>query len=129
MIETQYKGRSAKMVKLTKKGRIIAEKLKEIDEMASMPEDELEAQRKRLHWIVDINTYTDHITAYDIHGGKKEIFNIWLKPNGKYLTLYCDLCHSDSCFHIDWALQDPVIGPEIREIAKKKGLKIKNDGE
>ena len=113
-------------VSLTEKGRAVAEKLKEAEEVAMMTPEELEEQRKRIHWIIDINTFVDHITAYDIHDGKKEIFNIWLRPNGKYLKLYCDKCGSYDCYHINWALNDPVIGPELREKAKKKGLKIKN---
>ena len=119
------KGREALKVSLTDKGKAAAEALMEVDKVANMTPEELEAQRKRIHWIVDINTYADHITAYDIHDGKKETFNIWLKPNGKYLLLYCDRCHSYDCYHIDWAVHDPVIGPELKEIADEKGLKIK----
>ena len=124
-ISEQVVGRKKYNIKLTEKGRAVAEKLKEAEEVAMMTPEELEAQRKRIHWIVDINTYADHITAYDIHDGKKETFNIWLKPNGKYLLLYCDRCHSYDCYHVDWAVHDPVIGPELKEIADKKGLKIK----
>ncbi|ADD08804.1 winged helix-turn-helix transcriptional regulator [Candidatus Aciduliprofundum boonei] len=123
--QEKFEGRKVIYVELTEKGRAVAEKLKEAEEVITMTPEELEAQRKRIHWIVDINTYADHITAYDIHDGKKETFNIWLKPNGKYLLLYCDRCHSYDCYHIDWAVHDPVIGPELKEIADEKGLKIK----
>ncbi len=124
-VKESVEGRKSIYVSLTEKGKAVAEKLKEAEEVAMMTPEELEAQRKRIHWIVDINTYADHITAYDIHDGKKETFNIWLKPNGKYLLLYCDRCHSYDCYHVDWAVHDPVIGPELKEIADKKGLKIK----
>ncbi len=120
-------GRKIIYVSLTQKGKAVAEKLKEVEEVAKMTPEELEERRKNLHWIVDINTYADHVTGYDIHNGKKEIFNVWLKMNGKYLTLYCDKCHSESCYHVLWALQDPYVGDKIREIAKEKGLKIKNE--
>ena len=127
LVKTEEKviGRKTIYVSLTEKGRAVAEKLKEAEEIVKMNPEELEAERKRLHWFVDINTYADHITAYDIHDGKKEIFNVWLKPNGKYLLLYCDRCNSYNCRHVDWAIHDPVIGECIKEIAKKKGLKIK----
>ena len=118
-------GRKIIYVSLTRRGKAVAEKLKEVDEVAKMTPEELEERRKNLHWIVDINTYVDHITAYDIHDGKKETFNIWLKPNRKYLLLYCDRCHSYDCYHVDWAVHDPVIGPKLKEIAEEKGLKIK----
>ncbi len=124
--EESEEGKKRIYVSLTDKGKAVAEKLKEAEEVARMSPEELEERRKNIHWIVDINTFVDHITAYDIHNGKKEIFNIWLKPNGKYLLLYCDKCNSYDCYHIDWALHDPVIGPELREKARKKGLKIKN---
>ena len=127
LVKTEEKvmGRKTIYVSLTEKGRAVAEKLKEAEEVARMSPEELKEQRKRIHWIVDINTYEDHITAYDIHQGKKESFNIWIKPNGKYLLLYCDRCHSFDCYHVDWAVHDPVIGSEIRKMAEKKGLKIK----
>ncbi len=123
--EIEIKGRKALKVSLTEKGRAVAEKLKEAEEIAKMTPEELEEQRKRIHWIIDINTYVDHITAYDIHEGKRETFNIWLKPNGKYLLLFCDKCHSYDCYHVDWAVHDPVIGSQLKEVAEKKGLKIK----
>ncbi len=127
----QYGDKGPKIIilRITEKGQAVAEKLMEAEEAANMTPEELEEQRKRIHWIIDINTLVDHITAYDIHDGKKEIFNIWLKPNGKYLRLYCDKCDSYDCYHVNWALHDPVIGPEIREKAEKKGLKIKEGKE
>ncbi len=125
--EEKFERQRVVYVVLTEKGRVVAEKLQEAERISNMSSEEFEDMRKNLHWIMDVNTFTDHITGYDIHHRKKEVFNIWLKSNGKYLILYCDLCHSNSCYHIDWALNDPIIGEEIRKIAAEKGLKLKVD--
>ena len=121
--EVEIKGRKALKVSLTEKGRAVAEKLKEVEEISRADEKYLELS-KRMKIFVHLNTYEDHLTVMELQGGRKRIANIFPKRKGKYLYLWCDIDEDYNCDHIYYALHDIYMRDTILKFAEKEGLEL-----
>ena len=112
--EESEEGKKTIYVSLTEKGRAVAEKLKEAEEVAKMEPGEIE-KYKNLHALQHFNMYEDHITITDISMEGVKYVNIYARPRGEILYFYCDDCGKDDCYHIGYLFFDS----KLREFVKK----------
>ena len=113
-IEEKVMGRKTIYVSLTEKGRAVAEKLKEAEEVAKVKPEDLE-KYKNLHALQHFNMYQDHVTITDISMQGVRYVNIYARPRGNVLYFYCEYCGSDDCYHIGFIFFDS----KLREFVKK----------
>lgn len=121
--EEVVKGRRVLYVWLTERGRAVAEKLKEAEEI-SKSGDRYWELAKRMKAFYHLNTYEDHLTIIEFHMGKKRIVDIFPRRNGKYLYLWCEYDKADYCDHIYYVLHDYELRDAIMRFAEKEGLKL-----
>lgn len=117
------KGRKVYLIRLTEKGRIVAEALKKAEWTAKLTHDELE-KFKNLRALIHVNIYEDHITVMDIHMGHSRIANIYAKPKGHEVYFWCDLHDDTDCYHIEYMFADPKLSDFIRSWIEKNGFKL-----
>ena len=121
-ISEQIRGRKTFDIKITDKGRAVAKKLKEAEEVADSPADqeaegiihfdgeeinvkltpEEQQNRKYLKFLFHFNVMDNHITVEEAVPGKnKRIFNIYIKRNGNGIfRLWCEQDDSYECWHV-----------------------------
>ena len=143
-ISEQIRGRKTYEIKITDKGRAVARKLKEAEEVG-VTQSEHEAEgiihfdgedidiqltpeerenSKYLKFLFHFNVMDNHITVEEAVPGKsKRIFNIYLKQNchGDF-RLWCEQDDSFDCWHVKQAWGYP----EVQEMMTHYKGKIKS---
>lgn len=122
-ISEQVLGRKTYVIEITDKGREVAEKLKEAQEVAEgvihvdgeeiniqlNPEEQKNSQY--LKYLFHFNVLDNHITVEEAVPGKPtRIFNIYVKQNGHgYFRLWCEADNSYDCWHVKEAWGYPQV--------------------
>ena len=123
-------GRRTYTITLTAKGRAVAEQLRHVEAVASgkvIAHISPETTRRLRDWLTHVtimhhvNIIDDVIRVGDWHGGKKRIADVQVKTVGKRLRLFCDLCRSESCEHVDFVWVIPAVREKLLERAAKGG--------
>ena len=118
-------------ISLTDKGRQVAKKLKEAEEVSDSPADqeadgiihfdgedidikltpEEQENRKYLKFLFHFNVLDNHITVEEAVPGKRSrIFNIYVKQNGNGIfRLWCEQDNSYDCWHVKEAWGYPEV--------------------
>ena len=142
-VRKEFAGRNTYYISLTKKGREVAKKLKEAEEVADSPADqeaegiihfdgeeinvkltpEEQQNRKYLKFLFHFNVLDNHITVEEVVPGKnKRIFNIYIKRNGNGIfRLWCEQDDSYECWHVReaWGY------PEVQKMMTQYKGKVK----
>ncbi|MFP3257405.1 MAG: winged helix DNA-binding protein [Candidatus Nanopusillus acidilobi] len=120
----ELKDRRIIYVELTEKGRVIAEKLKDIEgslqekeepiaEISKEKYDQMVKDWKRLSALTHINVLDDHIVLkeYNYDGqGHDRLVTIYVMINhDKVMRLYCDVDSSTNCWHVQYAWTLPEV--------------------
>ena len=130
-ISEQIRGRKTYEIKITDKGRQVAKKLKEAEEVADSPADqeadaiihfdgedinvkltpEQEENTKYLKFLFHSNVLDNHISVEEAVPGKPtRNFNIYVKRNGNGIfRLWCELDESYTCWHVSKAWGYPQV--------------------
>ena len=130
-ISEQIRGRKTFDIKITDKGRAVAKKLKEAEEVAEIPDTqeaegvihfdgeeinvkltpEEQQNRKYLKFLFHFNVLDNHITVEEAVPGKRSrIFNIYVKQNGHGIfRLWCEADDSYECWHVREAWTYPQV--------------------
>ena len=122
-ISEQIRGRKTFEIKITDKGRAVAQKLKEAEDVSEgiihidgeeinvklTPEEQ--QNRKYLKFLFHFNVMDNHITVEEVVPGKnKRIFNIYIKRNGNGIfRLWCEEDDSYECWHVKEAWGYPQV--------------------
>ena len=128
-------------ISLTDKGRAVARKLKEAEEVAESPADQeaeaiihfdgedinikLEPEERKnskyLKILIHSNVLDDHITVEEgIPGRATRIFNIYIRQNGHgYFRLWCEADNSFDCWHVKEAWTYPAVQKMMMEYKYK----------
>ena len=122
-ISEQIRGRKTFEIKITDKGRAVAQKLKEAEDVSEgiihidgeeinvklTPEEQ--QNRKYLKFLFHFNVLDNHITVEEAVPGKpSRIFNIYIKQNGGgYFRLWCEADNSFDCWHVKEAWGYPQV--------------------
>ena len=123
-------GRRMYTIQFTDKGRAVAEQLRHVEAVASgkviahvSPEttQRLRDQLTQVTIMHHVNIVDDVIRVGDWHGGKKRIADVQVKTVRKRLRLFCDLCRSESCEHVDFVWVIPAVREKLLERATKGG--------
>ena len=122
-ITARVVGRKTYNIRLTEKGRLAAEKLREVEEVAKMDPAELEKFRN-LHALQHFNMYEDHITITDISMEGVKYVNIYARPKGEILYFYCEDCGKDDCYHIGYLFFDSKLREFVKKWVEKNGYKL-----
>lgn len=107
---------------LTDKGRIVAEKLQEAQDVAEgkpseeeildlpLTDEEVE-KAKHISLLYHVNVSDDHVTVQELIPGKpSRIFNIYIKRNGGgNFRLWCEQDDSYDCWHVKTAWTYPQV--------------------
>lgn len=107
---------------LTDKGRAVAEKLQEAqdvaegkpseEEMLDLPLTDEEVEKaKHISLLYHVNVSDDHVTVQELIPGKpSRIFNIYIKRNGGgNFRLWCEHDNSYDCWHVKTAWTYPQV--------------------
>ena len=134
-ISEQIRGRKTFEIKITDKGRAVAQKLKEAEDVSEgiihidgeeinvklTPEEQ--QNRKYLKFLFHFNVMDNHITVEEVVPGKnKRIFNIYIKRNGNGIfRLWCEEDDSYECWHVReaWGY------PEVQKMMTQYKGKVK----
>jgi len=96
-------GNSRVMYTLTPKGQEVAKKLKEIDKIMNGREEEISLEEEfggmQGHFLVHVNAIDNIVRIKD----GNRIADVYVRNIGNKIKLYCDLCGSDSCIHVNFA--------------------------
>ncbi len=122
-ISEKVLGRKTYVIKITDKGREVAEKLKEAQDVSEgiihvdgeeiniklNPEEQKNSQY--LKYLFHFNVLDNHITVEEAVPGKPtRIFNIYVKQNGHgYFRLWCEADNSYDCWHVKEAWGYPQV--------------------
>lgn len=121
--EEKYERQRVVYVSLTEKGRAVAEKLKEAEQVSKLSDEELE-KYKNLHALEHFNVYEDHVTITDISMEGVKYVNIYARPRGEVLYFYCEECGKDDCYHIGYLFFDTKLSKFIKDWINKNGYKL-----
>ena len=130
-VRKEFAGRNTYYISLTKKGRAVAFRLKEAEEVAETQDtqeaegiihfdgDEINVKltpeeqqnRKYLKFLFHFNVLDNHITVEEAVPGKRSrIFNIYVKQNGNGIfRLWCEQDDSYECWHVKEAWGYPQV--------------------
>ena len=110
------------VLSLTDKGRAVAEKLQEAqdvaegkpseEEMLDLPLTDEEVEKaKHISLLYHVNVSDDHVTVQELIPGKpSRIFNIYIKRNGGgNFRLWCEHDNSYDCWHVKTAWTYPQV--------------------
>ena len=122
-VRKEFAGRNTYYISLTNKGRAVAIRLKEAEEVAEAEaiihidgEDinvsltpEQQENSKYLKFLFHFNVLDNHITVEEAVPGKAtRIFNIYVRQNGHgYFRLWCEEDNSFDCWHVNQAWAYP----------------------
>ena len=123
------------LISLTDKGRAVAQKLKEAEEVSEgtipidgedinvKPTPEVLGNSKRLKFLFHFNVMDNHITLEEAEPGKSShLFNIYIKQNSHGgFVLWCEADDSTTCWHVREALTYP----QVQEMMAKYQGKVK----
>ncbi len=132
-ISEQVLGRKTYVIEITDKGREVAEKLKEAQEVAEgvihvdgeeinvRLEPEERKNSKYLKILIHSNVLDDHISVEEAIPGKPtRIFNIYIRQNGHgYFRLWCEEDKSFDCWHVKEAWTYPAVQKMMMEYKYK----------
>ena len=132
-ISEQVLGRKTYVIEITDKGREVAEKLKEAQEVAEgvihvdgeeinvRLEPEERKNSKYLKILIHSNVLDDHISVEEAIPGKAtRIFNIYIRQNGHgYFRLWCEEDKSFDCWHVKEAWTYPAVQKMMMEYKYK----------
>ena len=132
-ISEQVLGRKTYVIEITDKGREVAEKLKEAQEVAEgvihvdgeeinvRLEPEERKNSKYLKILIHSNVLDDHISVEEaIPGRPTRIFNIYIRQNGHgYFRLWCEEDKSFDCWHVKEAWTYPAVQKMMMEYKYK----------
>ena len=122
-ISEQMLGRRTYTIQLTDRGRAVAQKLKEVEEIGSgniaqeeemldlpLTDEEVE-KAKHISLLYHVNVSDDHVTVQELIPGKpSRIFNIYIKRNGGgNFRLWCEHDNSYDCWHVKTAWTYPQV--------------------
>ena len=130
-VRKEFAGRNTYYISLTKKGRAVAFRLKEAEEVAESPADqeaegvihidgeeinvaltpEERENSQYLKFLFHFNVMDNHITVEEAVPGKRSrIFNIYVKQNGHGIfRLWCEADDSYECWHVREAWTYPQV--------------------
>ena len=122
-------------ISLTDKGRAVAQKLKEAEDVSEgiihidgedinvKPTQEVRENSKRLKFLFHFNVLDNHITLEEVEPGKSShLFNIYIKQNSHGgFVLWCEEDDSTTCWHVREALTYP----QVQEMMAKYQGKVK----
>ena len=130
-VRKEFAGRNTYYISLTKKGRAVALRLKEAEEVAESPADqeaegvihidgeeinvaltpEERENSQYLKFLFHFNVMDNHITVEEAVPGKRSrIFNIYVKQNGHGIfRLWCEADDSYECWHVREAWTYPQV--------------------
>ena len=122
-------------ISLTDKGRAVAQKLKEAEDVSEgiipigdvdtniKPTPEVRENSKRLKFLFHFNVMDNHITLEEAEPGKSShLFNIYIKQNSHGgFVLWCEADDSTTCWHVREALTYP----QVQEMMAKYQGKVK----
>ena len=130
-VRKEFAGRNTYYISLTKKGRAVAFRLKEAEEVAENAADqeaegvidfdgedinvkltpEERENRKYLKFLFHFNVMDNHITVEEAVPGKRSrIFNIYVRRNGNGIfRLWCEQDDSYECWHVKEAWGYPQV--------------------
>lgn len=130
-VRKEFAGRNTYYISLTKKGRAVAFRLKEAEEVATSSTDqeaegvihfdgedinvkltpEERENSKYLKFLFHFNVLDNHITVEEAVPGKRSrIFNIYVKQNGNGIfRLWCEQDDSYECWHVKEAWGYPQV--------------------
>ena len=123
-IKEQIMGRRVYYITLTEKGRVIAEKLKDIEgsleekekpiaEISKEKYEQMAKDWKRLSALTHVNVLDDHVVLkeYNYDGqGHDRLVTIYVMINhDKVMRLYCDVDQSTTCWHVQYAWTLPEV--------------------
>ena len=134
-ISEQIRGRKTFEIKITDKGRAVAQKLKEAEEVSEgtipidgediniKPTPEVRENSKRLKFLFHFNVMDNHITLEEAEPGKSShLFDIYIKQNSHGgFVLWCEADDSTTCWHVREALTYP----QVQEMMAKYQGKVK----
>ena len=133
----QREGNRRFLVSLTDKGKEVARRLKNAEEVADQDAEgvihidgeeiniKLEPEERRnskyLKILIHSNVLDDHITVEEgIPGRATRIFNIYIKQNGHgYFRLWCEADNSFDCWHVKEAWTYPAVQKMMMEYKYK----------
>ena len=132
-VKKEFAGRNTYYISLTDKGRQVAEKLKEAEEVSEgvihidgeeiniKLEPEERRNSKYLKILIHSNVLDDHITVEEaIPGRATRIFNIYIRQNGHgYFRLWCEEDNSFDCWHVKEAWTYPAVQKMMMEYKYK----------
>ena len=101
-------------VELTQKGKQVALHLKDAE--AVIKGEVSQALERWKHWraLVHFNVYDDHITIIDASHEQTRYINVYFKSiGGNKYKLWCELCQSDQCEHVDYAWSLKVVREKV----------------
>ncbi len=121
-ISSKY-GRRTYSISLTDKGRVAAEQLKRIEEMAKEEPvihisdqearewaEKFREATKNLSLLYHVNVFEDHVTIGEEKDGKLRVINVYVKLNGKgIMRLWCEKDESFECIHVKYAWTLPKV--------------------
>ncbi len=116
--ETTYRGRSAKLISLTEKGRAVAEKLAEVEDIISSSHGNMRISCHMPNMLNDYISITDENGTADIY---------FLKGYDNTLYLWCDRDKDFMCEHIEYLFNTKEGKKLIDEFATKFNLNIHGD--
>ncbi len=123
IIEDEYRGRPAKLLELTEKGKAVAEALKQAEWLSKLPPEKIE-QFAQMRALIHVNMYEDHVSVQDIHLGKVRIVNVFVRPKGEIIHFYCDFHDSDDCYHVEYLFADAHLSEYIQGWLKRNGYRL-----
>ena len=114
-VRKEFAGRNTYYISLTNKGRAVARRLKDAQEVSESPifdednkkislelsNEEIE-KAKHMHLLYHVNVLDDHVTVEELTRDKpSRVFNIYIKKNGNGIfRLWCEFDDSYTCWHV-----------------------------
>ena len=116
-------GRKTYTISLTDRGKVAAEQLKRIEEMAKEEPvihisdqearewaEKFREATKNLSLLYHVNVFEDHVTIGEEKDGKLRVINVYVKLNGKgIMRLWCEKDESFECIHVKYAWTLPKV--------------------
>jgi len=126
--EEKIIGRRKILVSLTEKGRVVAEKLLEAEAVAkgydAVMTPNWRDRFKGMRAFAHMNIHENIIRVWDITPERERIAEVEIRIRGNRMMLYCTLCNSTSCEHIDYIFSNPYLRHLIFEKAEIEGLRV-----
>lgn len=131
-VKESVEGRKSIYVSLTEKGRAVAEKIKEAEDIAAGRTEmhpDWKEKFKNMRAMVHFNTYENVIRITDyLPDGTVRYVDVDVNIKGNKMYLYCEACGSFDCEHINFIWSHPKLRRDLLKKAQEDHLIIV-DGE